>query len=179
MAPILMNWKSTVVVSGAGLLATVFGWVSSPVVPQRAPARAAAAAPQSTQATAVSDIQQEAARLQSRLVPDATFRQPSRNPFRFVPRTAPRSDPAVAAPVPESVAIVPIAPPRPNIHLRGIASDTVDGALQRTAILTTDDAGLLLVREGETAGIYRLTKIEDEAVELSGPDGTMRLSLGR
>ena len=72
--------------------------------------------------------------------------------------------------------MLPPAPVRPTIRLRGIASDTVDGAVQRTAIITSD-AGLMLVREGEAAGAYRVTKIEDESVELAGPDGSLTLSL--
>jgi len=174
MAAVLMNWKSTVIVSGAGLVATVFGWVSTPIVPHGAPAPVATPTTQSTP-TAASDIQQEAARLQSRLVPDATFRQPSRNPFQFGPRLTPRPPRPAPTQVQETPAIV-LPAPRPNIRLRGIATDTVDGAPQRTAIMTTD-AGLLLVREGESAGVYRVTKIEDEAVELTGADGTLRLSL--
>jgi hypothetical protein len=176
MAAFLMNWKSTVIVSGAGLVATVFGWVSTPIVPQRASAPVTTPATQSAQIAAAADIQQEAARLQSRLVPNATFRQPSRNPFQFGPRPTARS--SRPAPTQVQEALVPIAPvvPRPNIQLRGIATDTVDGALQRTAIMTTD-AGLLLVREGESAGAYRVSKIEDEAVELTGPDGLLRLTL--
>jgi hypothetical protein len=175
MARVLMNWKSTVLVSGAGLVATVFGWVSTPVIPQRASTPAVRPASSSTQA-ATSDIQHEAARLQSRLVPDSTFRKPSRNPFQFGPHLAPRTPRNAPVQVQETpVAIVPPAP-RPTIRLRGIATDTVDGMPQRTAIMTTD-AGLLLAREGETAGIYRVTKIEDDAVELMGPDGSLTLRL--
>ena len=70
--------------------------------------------------------------------------------------------------------VVPVS--RPTVRLRGIATDTVDGTPQRTAIITTD-AGLVLVREGETAGVYRVTKIEDEAVQLAGPDGSLTLTL--
>jgi len=171
-----MNWKSTVVVSGAGLLATMFGWVATPTIQQRAPASPATAVRHaSAPTTPVSDIQHEAARLQSRLVPEATFRQPSRNPFRFAARVTSRR--AESTPVQETPAVVlPSVPARPNIRLRGIATDAVDGAVQRTAILTAD-AGLLLVREGEMAGTYRVTKIEDEAVELAGPEGSLRLTL--
>jgi hypothetical protein len=74
------------------------------------------------------------------------------------------------------VVVIPPAPVRPAIRLRGIATDTVDGAIQRTAIITTD-AALLLVREGEAAGAYRVTKIEEESVEFAGPDGALTLSL--
>ena len=78
--------------------------------------------------------------------------------------------------VQEPAIVLPPAPVRPSITLRGIASDTVDGAIQRTAVITTD-GGLVLVREGEAAGGYRVTKIEDDSVDLTGPDGSMTLSL--
>ena len=177
MAALLMNWKSTVLVSGAGLVATLFGWVSTPTLPQRNPTPAAIPVAQPTAtAPAAADIQHEAARLQSRLVPESTYRQPSRNPFQFAPRLTPRAADRPIAPVQEPAIVLPPAPVRPTITLRGIASDVVDGAIQRTAIVTTD-AGLMLVREGETAGTYRVTKIEDESVELTGPDGSLTLSL--
>jgi len=171
-----MNWKSTVLVSGAGLVATVFGWVSTPTIPQRTPTRAVAPAAQPT-VSAASDIQHEAARLQSRLAPEPAFREPSRNPFRFGQRVVPRRAERVVAPQVQDT-LPAIAPVRPAIRLRGIATDTVDGAVQRTAIVTTD-AALLLVREGEMAGVYRVTKIEEETVELTGPDGTLTLSLSK
>jgi hypothetical protein len=176
MAALLMNWKSTVLVSGAGLVATLFGWVSTPTLPQRSPAPSAIPVAQPTAPAAAADIQHEAARLQSRLVPESTYRQPSRNPFRFAPRPTPRAADRPIAPVQEPAIVLPPAPVRPTITLRGIASDMVDGAMQRTAIVTTD-AGLMLVREGEAAGSYRVTKIEDESVELTGPDGSLTLSL--
>ena len=75
-------------------------------------------------------------------------------------------------PLPPPVPIVP----RVTIQLRGIATDVVNGASEHTAIVTTD-AGLLLVRQGEMAGEYRVAKIEDEAIELEGPAGTLRLTL--
>jgi hypothetical protein len=175
MAALLMNWKSTVLVSGAGLVATVFGWVTTPVIPQRNPAPSApAVAPRTIPAAA--DIQHEAARLQSRLAPETTYRQPSRNPFRFGVRVDRRAAERPAPLVQEPAVVIAPLTARPTIRLRGIATDTVDGAMQRTAIITTD-AGLLLVREGETAGAYRVTKIGDESVELSGPDGALTLSL--
>jgi len=170
-----MNWKSTVLVSGAGLVATVFGWVSTPTLPQRNPAPSAIPVAKPT-ASAAADIQHEAARLQSRLVPEPTYRQPSRNPFRFGLRVTPRAADRPTVPVQEPAIVLPPAPVRPTIKLRGIASDMVDGAIQRTAIITTD-AGLMLVREGEAAGAYRVTKIEDESVELTGPDGALTLTL--
>jgi len=170
-----MNWKSTVLVSGTGLVATVFGWVSTPMIPQRAPAPSTTAVAQPAVSPAA-DIQHEAARLQSRLMPDPTYRQPSRNPFRFGARVSPRSAARPAVQPQEPVVVIPPAPVQPTIHLRGIAADTVDGAVQRTAIITTA-AGLVLVREGDAAGTYRVVKIEDEAVELTGPDGSLKLSL--
>src|ERR1051325_3804541 len=93
MAPILMNWKSTVIVSGAGLVATVFGWVSTPAtIPQHTPPSRTVASPSPPAVSAAADIQHEAARLQTRVAPAPTFRQPSRNPFRFGQRVAPHTE---------------------------------------------------------------------------------------
>ena len=170
-----MNWKSTMLVSGAGLVATWMGLVSAPVAPGYVAAPVARPTRQAT-AGAASDIERQAARLQTKLRADSNFRPPSRNPFRFGARIAPSpANAPVVAPV-EPLPPPVVAPPRPMVKLTGIASDVVNGATERTAIITTD-AGLFLVREGETAGEYRVTKIEDEAVDLEGASGSLRLTL--
>src|SRR4029077_13025491 len=75
-----MDWKSTAVISGAGILATWF--FSMPPTPARA--RAVAPAVRVPQAAASQiDIEKEAARLQARRVEESHYTEPSRNPFRF------------------------------------------------------------------------------------------------
>jgi hypothetical protein len=80
--------------------------------------------------------------------------------------------PSVAAPV------APLPPPPPQISLDGVASDTVDGQMQRTAILTTD-TGVVLAKEGDQVAGYRVNRVAPDSVELTkATDGsTLRLGL--
>ena len=177
-----MTWKVYATVSGATVLA---GWLAS-APPANAPDGASTAPSQavSRRATAPSDIEREALRLQARGRREATYSQPERNPFRFsagrpiarlggdVP-APPYDTPGVAGPPPP-----PVSPP-PRVSLSGIAEDQVGQRLERTAILSSPD-GVLLVHEGDDVlGQYRVATIESEAVELVKlSDGaTLRLSL--
>jgi hypothetical protein len=168
-----MDWKSTTVISGAGVLATWFFSMppaQQPVsVPVPAPARAQSAA------AATIDIQREAARLQPRTPQGPRYSEPSRNPFRFSePKQLQRAvvpAPVVAAPV------APIAPPPPQITLDGIASDTVDDVMQRTAILSTD-AGVVLAKEGDQVAGYRVARVAPDSVELTKVSDGSVLRLG-
>jgi hypothetical protein len=165
MAVILssMDWKSTAVISGAGILATWF--FSMP--PTQAPAASPARAPRATAAAAPTvDIKKEAERLQVRLRPSMQYSEPSRNPFRF--GSAPVRDVArqVAAAAPAPLAVAPLPPPMPTLMLDGIASDDANGQAQRTAILHTD-AGVMLAKEGDEIAGYRVGKVSADAVELT------------
>jgi len=168
-----MDWKSTSVISGAGILATWF--FSMP--PTVAPARAVAPAARPPQVnTSQIDIEKEAARLQVHRVQSPQFIGPSRNPFRFSARREPAQATAgvvVAAPPP-----VVLPPPPPRITLDGVAADTMDAQSQRTAILNTD-GGVVLAKEGDQVAGYRVQKIAADAVELiKMDDGSMlRLAL--
>ena len=172
-----MDWKSTAVISGAGILATWF--FSMP--PTHAPAAAVAPAPRTVaarRATSRIDIEKEAQRLQARPRPEAHYTEPSRNPFRFSERrepSRPTSGVRVEAP---PVPIAPLIPPPPMITLDGIAADNAGGQQQRTAILHTD-AGVSLAKEGDIVAGYRVDKIAADAVELTRlADGaTLRLGL--
>lgn len=170
-----MDWKSTAVISGAGILATWF--FSMP--PANAPTRAVAPAARARRADlSTIDIEKQAARLQVRTRPDAAhYTEPSRNPFRFSERREPTrpTTGVVAAP---PVAIAPLPPPPPTITLDGIAADSVGGQDQRTAILHTD-GGVVLAREGDEVAGYRVGKIAADAVELvkSADGSTLRLGL--
>jgi hypothetical protein len=169
-----MDWKSTAVISGAGILATWF--FSMP--PAHAPASAVAPAVRTPRAASSSiDIEKQAARLQVRTRPEARYTEPSRNPFRFSERREPTrpTTGVVAAP---PIAIAPLPPPPPTITLDGIAADTAGGQEQRTAILHTD-AGVVLAKEGDEVAGYRVGKIAADAVELvkTGDGSTLRLGL--
>jgi len=168
-----MDWKSTAVISGAGIVATWF--FSMP--PTHAPAGAVAPAAREPQtATSSIDIEKEAARLQVHPRQEPQYTQPSRNPFRFSERREPaRATTGVAAQPPAPV--VPLAPPPPRITLDGIAADTVGGLQQRTAILNTD-GGVVLAKEGDQVAGYRVARIAADAVELVKIDDGSVLRVG-
>ena len=158
-----MDWKSTAVISGVGVLATWF--YSMPAIHSPATGAIAPAARPAETAVSTIDIQREADRLQVRVHQVPQYVETSRNPFRFGARPAPAAHPSgTSGPAPAVPVVPPPAPP--SITLDGIATDVVDGQPQRTAILKTD-AGVVLVREGEeVAGQFRVGKIASDAIEL-------------
>ena len=164
-----MTWKSTAVVSGVGLLAT---WLAS-VPPANAPP-ASGAAPAASVDPAVS-IGEQAERLGARVRGEIDYREPARNLFRFSTRAA---LPAAAGERGVQAQLIDLppapspAPSSPGIKLSGIATDTVDGRPQRTAILTTA-SGLVFVREGDAVGEFRVGTIGEEAVDLVQADGAV------
>src|SRR3954469_5930275 len=162
-----MNWKSTAAVSGATVLATVFGWP---------PSSHQANAPVSQGQTApvvLSDIQSEAARLQTRVRKELDYRDPTRNLFRFGERApaarARQSHAAVEGPV---AATAPIVLPLP-FTLAGMATQTVDGTAQRTAILSTPN-DVVFVKSGDRVGTFTVTQVDENGVEVTGADGSIR-----
>jgi hypothetical protein len=155
-----MDWKSTTVISGAGILATWF--FSMPPAPTPAGVTVTTTRP-TQQATADVDIEREAARLEVRPHQEPRYTEPSRNPFRF---TEPRPAAPVKAPaVAPTETLPPLPPPPPLLRLDGVAADVVDGQPQRTAVLTTD-AGIMLAKEGDQVAGYRVSKVASDAVEL-------------
>jgi hypothetical protein len=174
-----MTWKSYAAVSGATVLA---GWLASSPASNTPAGRAVSSRPSPRRgATSVSDIEQQATRLQSRLRAVRAYNEPHRNPFRFAGRAEAATNEGEFDPVVESaLPPVDLAPAAPRISVAGIAEEQSDGRVERTAILSSP-MGVLLVREGEEVlGYYRVTRIDSEAVELVGlNDGTAtRLTLG-
>jgi hypothetical protein len=169
-----MTWKSYAALSGAGLLATYLASAPPTLTPGRAPA--APPASETGAARLSDDIQEQAARLGSRVREEVAFRPPARNPFRFGARPpAPRA--AVASPPASAPPAVSEPVPPPPIRLNGIATSTIDGMPQRVAVLLTA-GGVVEARAGDMAGAYRVVRVEDDAVEVVGPDGVnRRLSL--
>ena len=171
-----MDWKSTAVISGAGILATWF--FSMP--PTHAPVAAVTPAPRVVGARSAPsriDIEREAQRLQSRPRPEVHYTEPSRNPFRFSERREPTRPTTGVRVAPPPLPVAPPIPP-PMITLDGIAADNARGQEQRTAILHTD-AGVALAKEGDIVAGYRIDKIAADAVELTKVDdgSTHRLGL--
>jgi hypothetical protein len=164
-----MTWKVYAAVSGAGLLATYLASAPPAIAPGggRAPQNAGrpAAAP------AVADIQTEALRLQARIKPGQDYQEPSRDPFRFGsrPTRASRNGAIATAPPP----LPQVAPPEPPpIKLSGIVTRTGDAG--RTAILITPQ-GPVEAKEGDAVGFdYRVTRITEDSVEMTGPNGVLR-----
>lgn len=166
-----MTWKAYAAVSGAGVLATYMGLGRPALAPEHVPAASPAAAAASRPAA---DIQTEALRLETRLAPsDVRYVEPARDPFRFETRrlrsAAHRSEPQVAAPPAQ-----PVRPEPPLLRLAGIVSSGGDENQQRIAILMTPN-GRLEVREGDAVGAdYRVTRIDEDAIEVTAPDGSAR-----
>lgn len=170
-----MDWKSTAVISGAGILATWF-FSMPPTSVQQGPVAPAARAPQAPSSSI--DIEKEANRLQVKAKSEPHYTEPSRNPFRFTERREPTRPTTGVVPAPPPVAVAPLPPSPPLISLDGVAADTIDGQQQRTAILRTD-AGITLAKDGDVVAGYRVTKIAADGVELTSvADGsTLNLAL--
>ncbi len=169
-----MTWKSTALASGV----TVVGmWVAS-YAPQVRPAQAPDAPTVAGTEAAAIEIQHQARRLHERLERVATYREPSRNPFSFAARRAPAP---AARPAPIEAPVAPVEPPPPAFHmsLAGIAEETVDGVLVRTAVIATPDTALLVKVGDIVASRYKVTAIDAASAELSRLDDgtTLRLTL--
>lgn len=169
-----MTWKAYTAVSGATLIATYLFSTPPAVAPGRVPARVEnAAAP----AAPTFDIQEQAARLAGRVQAQAEYQAPSRNPFRFgAARAAASAAPVARAlePVVDAPPVVtPVVPPPLPIRLTGISTSIVDGQRQRMAVLITLE-GVVTAREGDAVGPFRVERIDEEAVELTGADGVSR-----
>ena len=126
------------------------------------------------------ELANEIARLQERLRPTSSPRQPGRNLFVYraaaphAPRPAFAAAPA-ALPTPSA----PLTPAVPSLKLAGIAEDTgADGPI-RTAIIS-GEGQLYMVKEGDAVTPrYRVTKIAADVVELVdvGDNSVRRLAL--
>lgn len=166
-----MNWKSTAAVSGATLLATWLGW--TPSRPLAVDATVPTASREARPVAAAADIEEQAARLQTRVRDELDYRDPARNPFRFVARPAVvAAAPRIAEPPPGPLAEQPGSDLLPYT-LSGMAADTIDGRLQRTAIISTA-SDVLFVKEGDHVGRYVATAVDEHGVELTAADGTIR-----
>ncbi len=168
-----MTWKSTAALTAATSLAA---WLFAPAH-QDPGVRPVAGRARAAQLPELPSLDVEAARLAAHREARAAASTATRNPFRFAVRQS--AVPRVAAPVD-----APAAPPvfrRPlRLRLAGIASDVVDGAPRRTAILT-GTAGVVLAQAGEQVDGFTVTAIGDQDVTLTSLDDgrTERLSLDR
>jgi len=175
-----MTWKSYAAASGATVLA---GWLAStpPVaVVENRPAAQSRASRATTSPS--SDIVEQASRLQARIRRETAYVRPERNPFQFeATRRAVEPAVTVAEPALSSEPSAPVANVAPPVTLAGVAEDSLQTGVERTAILSSA-SGVLLVRVGdEVLGQYRVAAVEEGAVDLLRlADGSiLRLSLAR
>ena len=127
------------------------------------------------------ELANEIARLQERLRPSATPRQPGRNLFAFRAIAAPPPAPlfAPAPPRPALSESLPLASALPALKLAGIAEDAGEEGPVRTAIIS-GEGQLYMAKEGEAVTPrYQVVKISADVVELRDlVDGsTRRLAL--
>jgi hypothetical protein len=169
-----MTWRLYALTSGGAVLVTALATLVSPLERRSNPP---VSEPQALdRAGAVVDLGAQADRLKARLAEVTAYRQPARDAFRFAP--PPRQ--VVEVPKPLALEAPPpvVAPVRPPYGLSGTTT-TVDGVVQRTAILSSLQ-GVTLVKEGETLDTgYRVISITEESVTLESTDGTqntLRLS---
>ena len=173
-----MTWKSYAAASGATVFA---GWLASTppaaVVENRPAAQSRASR---ASASPSSDIVEQASRLQARIRRETAYVRPQRNPFQFeAAQQAVESAPAFAEPASSADVSAPAINVGPPVTLAGIAEDSLQTGVERTAILSSP-GGVLLVRAGDDVlGQYRVAAVEEGAVELLKlTDGsTLRLSL--
>jgi hypothetical protein len=167
-----MKRTATIAVVGAALLAWLAGAATSnhtippPIDAHVAPIEVRGA-----------ELANEIARLQERLRPSATPRQPGRNLFTFrAGAPHPATTPAFAPPpVTAAAEPPPLAPALPALKLAGIAEDAGEEAPVRTAIIS-GEGQLHMAKEGENVTArYRVVKISADVVELLDlVDGTTR-----
>lgn len=124
--------------------------------------------PASARELTAEDLNAEAAKLRGHL--GGPLRRSTRNPFRFVPKTASagtqRAEPA------SNVPAAPLTPPQPSWTLSGIAERTTPEGPKRTAVIS-GDGQVYLVAEGEMlAGRYTAIKIDADAVLLRDASGS-------
>jgi hypothetical protein len=162
-----MTLKSYLLLSGGGLIATYLVTTQPVVSPLE---RATPPRPASSRAGAPVDIQEQAARLQTRVrQEDVEFSEPSRNPFRFAAAPRPPARPAPET-VDEPPPVIEDAPAPPPLRLTGIITE----GGRRTAYLATIQ-GVVHVEEGDAVPPdYRVGRIEEDAIELVAGDGAVR-----
>ena len=173
-----MTWRLYALLSGGAFVAT---YLVSGQPGTLAPVRVVQAPPVAVspaRSNAENEIQELAARLEGRVRQAASYHAPTRNPFEFGHVRQPAPKLVIPPKLPELPVV--IAPPPPPFTLSGIATNHVDGALQRTAIFSTP-TGVVLAREGEMIGGFKLATVEDDAAVLESTidASTHRLRLSR
>jgi len=168
-----MNWKATTAATG---VTTIAGWLMNSWLWTATPATGAV--PERRAARELADIVREAERLHRGVAGVTPFEQPRRNPFRYGVRPAPAVRPQPPQAEPLALLAAPPPPLPPPVSLTAIAVDLVNDVPQRTAILNTPQ-GIVIAKEGDVVGDYRVRTIDDDGVELvsTSDESVRRLSV--
>jgi hypothetical protein len=162
-----MSAKRAAGYCGGALL--LLAWLSSAAgLMRQAPEPAPPTDPVETSTTTLAaEVQAQTLRLKSRLASAPAPQEPFRNPFAFASRAEPMR-PDATTPAGEPPAPVLGPPLEPAIELMGVAETESPAGVVRTAIISTLDGELFLVKEGETiAARYRVGPVAAGAVELN------------
>jgi hypothetical protein len=127
------------------------------------------------------EVAAHASRLRERLASMPARPGAARNPFRFDSAARPSARlgrTIVRDTAPQLAEAPPAAPVRPDLHLIGMAEDTTDGGVQRTAIVSGLNQ-VYLVREGDQIAMRFLVKrVGVDAVEIEDLSDSTPISLG-
>ncbi len=115
------------------------------------------------------EVAAHTSRLRARLASMPARPGTLRTPFRFEPRARPVAHirrTVLREPEPLASEAAAVAAARPELHLIGMAEDTVEGTSQRTAVVTGLNQ-VYLVKEGEQIAMRFLVKrIGADAIEI-------------
>ncbi len=113
------------------------------------------------------NIRAQAAKLRERLAAAPLPDVHGRNPFGFAPAPEPHPGAAPRGTHAAAVDAASLPPPDPELTLMGVAEDTPNGEVKRTAIIGGANDALYMVVQGQTvADRYRVTAIGPDIVEL-------------
>jgi hypothetical protein len=154
--------------AGAVLLSThILAPASSPPPPR--PVTAADLAPIAQTTPVVEQVDAQVERLRERLATPPAYPAPVRDPFTYGTRPdQPRAKAAAPSAAPATIAEKPAIPAPPLPRVIAIATDVVDGALVRTAVLALGE-DFQVVKSGETFSKFVVRSVGIDVVELSDP----------
>jgi hypothetical protein len=173
-----------------GILAVLVAvWVSSATLPPPDPAAgpksttktpkpAVSAATRQRQDVTSFSLNEAAERLRSHLNAAPRPESPERNPFEFVHAAAPKAAAATPAPSPLPVTEPVGPPPPPLLTLTGMAEQQKDQALERTAILSSNNQMFFAKIGDKVLARYEVTAIGADAIELRDAETGQTLRLG-
>ena len=127
------------------------------------------------------EVAAHASRLRERLATMPARPGAKRNLFRFESHAraaAHLTRTVVRDAVPDAVESQPTAPVRPELHLIGMAEDTADGVVQRTAIVSGLNQVYLVKQGDQIAMRFLVRRVGADAVEIEDLSDSTPISLG-